>query len=175
MARPVALTRPARAGPLISLVPMIDVMLILLVFFMVTSTYLNLDMIPAVQQQNSAASGPAPKGTTVMIRLGAGGDPVVSGQPVAMGDLAAVLRARLAGDPDLEAALIGPPEADAPFKSLPARLPADTSSLFAKNLIAFLPLITAEDGSLNLETDDEIVTAMILTRNGETVNERLKS
>ena len=30
----------------------------------------------------------------------------------------------LAGDPDLEAALIGPPEADAPFKSLPARLPA---------------------------------------------------
>ena len=61
------------------------------------------------------------------------------------------------------------------FSNLPARLPADTSSLFAKNLIAFLPLITAEDGSLNLETDDEIVTAMILTRNGETVNERLKS
>ncbi|MAY87782.1 MAG: biopolymer transporter ExbD [Pseudooceanicola sp.] len=106
MARPVALTRPARAGPLISLVPMIDVMLILLVFFMVTSTYLNLDMIPAVQQQNSAASGPAPKGTTVMIRLGAGGDPVVSGQPVAMGDLAAVLRARLAGDPDLRVLIL---------------------------------------------------------------------
>ena len=61
------------------------------------------------------------------------------------------------------------------FSNLPARLPADTSSLYAKNLIAFLPLITAEDGSLNLDTDDEIVTAMILTRNGETVNERLKT
>ena len=106
MARPVALTRPARAGPLISLVPMIDVMLILLVFFMVTSTYLNLDMIPAVQQQNSAAAGPATAGETVMIRLGAGGDPVVSGQPVAMGDLAAVLRARLAGDPDLRVLIL---------------------------------------------------------------------
>ena len=42
-------------------------------------------------------------------------------------------------------------------------------------LIAFLPLITGEDGGLNLETDDEIVTAMMLTRGGETVNERISS
>ena len=61
------------------------------------------------------------------------------------------------------------------FSNLPARLPADSSSLYAKNLLNFLPLITAEDASLNLETDDEIVTAMILTKGGETVNERLKS
>ena len=61
------------------------------------------------------------------------------------------------------------------FSNLPARLPADSSSLYAKNLLAFLPLITAEDGSLNLDTDDEIVTAMILTRGGKTVNERLTS
>jgi NAD(P) transhydrogenase subunit alpha len=61
------------------------------------------------------------------------------------------------------------------FSNLPARLPADSSSLYAKNLLNFLPLVTAEDGSLNLDTDDEIVTAMILTRGGETVNERLKT
>jgi proton-translocating NAD(P)+ transhydrogenase subunit alpha len=61
------------------------------------------------------------------------------------------------------------------FSNLPARLPADASSLYAKNLLAFLPLVTAEDGSLNLDTDDEIVTAMLLTRNGETVNERIQS
>ncbi|MCI4646201.1 MAG: Re/Si-specific NAD(P)(+) transhydrogenase subunit alpha [Hyphomonadaceae bacterium] len=61
------------------------------------------------------------------------------------------------------------------FSNLPARLPADASSLYAKNLLAFLPLVTAEDGALNLDTDDEIVTAMVLTRGGETVNERLKS
>ncbi len=61
------------------------------------------------------------------------------------------------------------------FSNLPARLPADASSLYAKNLLAFLPLITAEDGSLSLETDDEIVTAMLLTRGGETVNERISS
>ncbi|MEM0985521.1 MAG: Re/Si-specific NAD(P)(+) transhydrogenase subunit alpha [Pseudomonadota bacterium] len=61
------------------------------------------------------------------------------------------------------------------FSNLPARLPADASALYAKNLFAFLPLITAEDGALNLDTDDEIVTAMVLTRGGETVNERLKA
>ena len=61
------------------------------------------------------------------------------------------------------------------FSNLPARLPADSSSLYAKNLLAFLPLVTAEDGSLNLDTDDEIVTAMLLTKGGETVNERIQS
>ena len=59
------------------------------------------------------------------------------------------------------------------FTNLPAHLPADASALYAKNLVAFLPLITAEDGSLNLDTEDEIVTAMLLTRGGQTVNERL--
>lgn len=60
------------------------------------------------------------------------------------------------------------------FSNLPARLPADSSALYAKNLLNFLPLITAEDSSLNLDTDDEIVTAMLLTRDGATVNERVQ-
>ncbi len=61
------------------------------------------------------------------------------------------------------------------FTNLPAHLPADASALYAKNLLAFLPLITSEDGGLNLDTDDEIVVAMTLTRDGKTVNERLSS
>ena len=60
------------------------------------------------------------------------------------------------------------------FSNLPARLPADASSLYAKNLLAFLPLITAESGALTLDTEDEVVVAMLLTRNGATVSERLK-
>ncbi|MFN4025600.1 MAG: Re/Si-specific NAD(P)(+) transhydrogenase subunit alpha [Hyphomonas sp.] len=60
------------------------------------------------------------------------------------------------------------------FSNLPARLPADSSSLYSKNLLAFIPLITAEGGGLNLDTDDEVVVAMLLTRGGETVSERLK-
>ncbi len=60
------------------------------------------------------------------------------------------------------------------FSNLPGRLPADASSLFAKNLLAFLPLVTAEDGAYMANADEEIVSAMTLTRGGETVNERLK-
>ena len=60
------------------------------------------------------------------------------------------------------------------FTNLPARLPADSSALYAKNLLSFLPLITGEDAALSLETEDEIVTAMLLTKAGETVSERLK-
>ncbi len=58
----------------------------------------------------------------------------------------------------------------------PARPPAcGLLVALCKELLAFLPLVTAEDGSLNLDTDDEIVTAMLLTKGGETVNERIKS
>ena len=53
---------------------MIDVMLILLVFFMVTSTYLNLDMIPAADRsEDTAEATSADTGAgTLLIRLGAG-------------------------------------------------------------------------------------------------------
>ncbi|MEL7231842.1 MAG: Re/Si-specific NAD(P)(+) transhydrogenase subunit alpha [Pseudomonadota bacterium] len=61
------------------------------------------------------------------------------------------------------------------YTNLPARLPADASALYAKNLLAFLPLITGEDGALNLETEDEIVQAMLITRGGETTNERVSA
>lgn len=97
----VTLHRPARAKALISLVPMIDVMLILLVFFMVTSTYLNLDMIPAVRQQDDAGGPAAISETpgTVLIRLGADGAPVVRGQALSPDQLGALLRTRLADEP----------------------------------------------------------------------------
>ncbi|MEM1106420.1 MAG: Re/Si-specific NAD(P)(+) transhydrogenase subunit alpha [Pseudomonadota bacterium] len=59
------------------------------------------------------------------------------------------------------------------FTNLPGLVPADASALYAKNLLNFLPLITSDDGSLDLGSEDEIVTAMLLTHAGETVNERL--
>ena len=94
---------PPRA--MISLVPLIDVMMILLVFFMVTSTYLNLDMIPAVRQQDdTAAASPSAQDApgTLMIRLGSDGIPVLRGAPLVGDDLGAVLRRRIADDPLLQ-------------------------------------------------------------------------
>ena len=62
-------------------------------------------------------------------------------------------------------------ERDAPEASL---LAADSSSLLAKNLVSFLPLITGENGEFAPNFDDEIVAAMTLTRDGETVHATLK-
>jgi NAD(P) transhydrogenase subunit alpha len=60
------------------------------------------------------------------------------------------------------------------YDNLPARLAADSSALFAKNLAAFLPLLAGEGGAYAPHWDDEIVTAMALTRAGEIVHATLK-
>ena len=102
------LKRPPRARALISLVPMIDVMLILLVFFMVTSTYLNLDMIPAVRQRDQAQAPPneAPTAGTIMIRLGADGAAAIRGQAINQGELESLLRQRLAEEPLIQVVML---------------------------------------------------------------------
>jgi len=56
----------------------------------------------------------------------------------------------------------------------PARMAADSSSLFARNLRNFLPLVTAEDGAYAPDWDDEIIQGCALTRDGAVVHERLK-
>jgi biopolymer transport protein ExbD len=110
----VQLTRPTAPRRVISLVSMIDVLLIMLVFFMVTSTYLNLDMIPVAEPASDGAetSAEAPQGTPLLIRLGPDGRPYLRGAPVSISDLAA----RVQANPD------------APITILPA-LRADTQSL----------------------------------------------
>ncbi|MDE4139821.1 MULTISPECIES: ExbD/TolR family protein [Rhodobacterales] len=92
------LKRASRPRALISLVPMIDVMLILLVFFMVTSTYLNLDMIPALRASDGATGLAAARTDTVMIRLGADGVPVIRGQPLSGVELDNLLHSTIAAD-----------------------------------------------------------------------------
>lgn len=57
----------------------------------------------------------------------------------------------------------------------PSRMAADASNMFARNLKAFLPLVTAEDGSFAPDWDDEIVQGSALTRDGAVVHERLLS
>ena len=98
--------RIARRPPgrsVISLVPMIDVLMILLVFFMVTSTYLNLDMIPAVERAESAAapSNSGPAGTPLLLRIGADGVATVRGQPLPPAALGQLLADRITENPTL--------------------------------------------------------------------------
>jgi biopolymer transport protein ExbD len=74
---------------------MIDVLLIMLVFFMVTSTYLNLDMIPMAQSSDDTASTSSVTETqTVMIRLGGDGRTYLQGRPTLLPQLAATLQSQ---------------------------------------------------------------------------------
>jgi len=92
------IARRNRNSALITLTPLVDVMLILLVFFMVTSTYLDLDMIPMVEKgdavsatQTSAGSDGA---TTLLISINAAGEARFQGRTVTASALAEALRAQ---------------------------------------------------------------------------------
>lgn len=111
------LARKSAQPPLISLVPLVDVMLILLVFFMVTSTYLNLDMIPMVEKSDDTATASGPSdGSTVLIRIGADGQTYLRGQPVAPALLSGQIKDRLQENPLLSVILL--PSSQASTQSL---------------------------------------------------------
>ncbi|MEM7570623.1 MAG: Re/Si-specific NAD(P)(+) transhydrogenase subunit alpha [Pseudomonadota bacterium] len=59
-------------------------------------------------------------------------------------------------------------------RNVPSRLAADASALFAKNLLNFLtPFIDKESGSLNINWEDELVTGILVTKDGAVVHPRL--
>ena len=110
------LARRKRQGPLITMTPMIDVLFILLIFFMVTSTCLDLDMIPLIggarpgpqsSAQSSPESSPAPAAArerasetgSLLVRLGADGRTYVAGQAVDPVALTAMVSLRVAARP----------------------------------------------------------------------------
>lgn len=57
------------------------------------------------------------------------------------------------------------------FTNLPARLPADASSLYARNLLALLPLLTDKESKAFAPAwDDEIIKGAMLTRGGALIH-----
>jgi len=57
--------------------------------------------------------------------------------------------------------------------NLPGRIASDASSLYAKNLVAFLGLLI-KDGALSIDLEDEILKAAVVTSGGAVVHESLK-
>lgn len=112
------LARRPRAGAFIPLTPLVDVMLILLVFFMVTSTYLDLDMIPVGPEGEEAADAKAGVGAsgaaseTLLVRLDAAGRAVLRGQSFT----ASELEDRLAAIPNARVLIL--PSGLAPLQAL---------------------------------------------------------
>ncbi len=100
------LARPNRRIRAISLVPLVDVLLIMLVFFMVTSTYLDLDMLPVSEASDPAAAsdpGPQTRGEagTLFVRISADGGLVAAGQRLDLDGFGALVGERLAAGEDL--------------------------------------------------------------------------
>ena len=95
--------RRTQAQPVeISLVSMIDVLMILLIFFMITSTYAELGMLPMAETSDeplAETADPAMGASTLLIRLGPDGAPRVQGRAQDAGSLTALLRAHLAQRP----------------------------------------------------------------------------
>lgn len=57
--------------------------------------------------------------------------------------------------------------------NLPGRIAADASSLYAKNLVAFVGLMI-KDGALTLDLEDEILKAAVVTHGGAVVHEGVR-
>ncbi len=51
--------------------------------------------------------------------------------------------------------------------NLPAKVAADASALYARNVLDFLTLIVAKDGTLKIDLDDDIVQACLMCRDGQ--------
>ena len=51
--------------------------------------------------------------------------------------------------------------------NIPALVAADSSSLYARNVLDFLKLVITKDGSFDVPMDDDIVVACLMTRDGE--------
>ncbi len=57
--------------------------------------------------------------------------------------------------------------------NLPGRIASDASSLYAKNLVAFVGLLV-KDGVVNIDLEDEILKASVVTHAGAVVHEGLR-
>ena len=58
--------------------------------------------------------------------------------------------------------------------NLPSTMPFDASKLYARNVSNFLALITAKEGGVDLNFQDDLVKGSCITHGGEVVHERLK-
>ncbi len=95
---PLLLSKPARKRPLISLTPLIDMVFILLIFFMLASSFLDwraIDLSASAQ----AAAGPSAEGDALLIEILPDALRFAS-EPVSLDTLAARIADRLATTPE---------------------------------------------------------------------------
>lgn len=135
------LARPAKPARTVTLVPLIDVLFILLIYFMVTSVYLDLDMIPASGTPD--APGAATRTTDAdpsvrLVRLDRSGQAVVGGRSLSFDELATALKDQVTLDPNLSVLIL--PSPYAPMQSLAGALDAVVQAGVANSRILNLEI-----------------------------------
>jgi NAD(P) transhydrogenase subunit alpha len=60
------------------------------------------------------------------------------------------------------------------YPNLTSRIAANASDVYARNLLAFTALLLEKDGALRADLSDEILTATLLSRDGEVVHPTLQ-
>jgi NAD(P) transhydrogenase subunit alpha len=59
--------------------------------------------------------------------------------------------------------------------TLPSSMPSDASKLYGKNMLNFLALIIKNDGTLNVNMEDDLVAGTCALHNGEITQDRIKN
>lgn len=109
------ITRKKRHGVVVSLVAMVDVLMIMLVFFMVTSTYLDLDMIPIAETGEDASAQTGASAAAVrpmMVRIGADGRSHLGGRALSVAQITDQLADAVARNPTIEVLVLPSGQAD---------------------------------------------------------------
>lgn len=92
------LRRRGMEEPEINVISMVDIVLVLLLFFMVTTSFVHQSHLSMELPKADQALAGEPK-TPITIDLDAAGQVSIGGQPIPMGDLAGRLKAMAAHDP----------------------------------------------------------------------------
>jgi len=98
----------AEGAPSIELTPIIDMVFLLLIFFLVATTFHQTEREMQVALPASATAGPI--STTlreIVINVDAAGAVIVSGRPMALEDLRALIDEAVAGNPDQKVTVRG--------------------------------------------------------------------
>ena len=61
------------------------------------------------------------------------------------------------------------------FSNLPGRIAADSSALYAKNLVNLTPLLVSKEGAFAPQLDDEIVKGTLVAKGGQIVHPNLQT
>jgi len=89
----------------INVTPMVDIMLVLLIIFMVTATYISRRAIDV--QLPEGATGREESASSLSVVVAPGGRLVLQGEEVSMDDLRKKVPSMLAGNPDTEVLVDG--------------------------------------------------------------------